>query len=176
MLSSQARAVPVRMAQRAAMLPGGAGAWHGARPPRPGAATPLAPSLPLGNSARRLHSSVPTTTLPHPCVCGALHAQDTPNQPHLKLFLPHAARNKIRLFPALLQVGHPSVCPARMRIRHQLLPESCSGHRKSQSLLTPQRVQPCLLGARVIWRLLCNERMMNVSISRTRKAREISGG
>lgn len=40
----------------------------------------------------------------------------------------------------------------------------------------PQRVQPCVLRARIIWRLVCNERMMNVSISRTRKAREISGG
>lgn len=157
------------------MLPRSAGAWHGACPPRPGAGTPLTPSLPLGNFARRLHSSVPTTTLPHPWICRC-SPRPGPTKPAPSQVAPASCTAPSWLFPALLQVGHPSPCLARMRIQRQPLPESCSGHRKYQSLLMPQQVQPCLFRARIIWRLLCNEQMMNVSISRTRKAMVISGG
>lgn len=171
MLSSQAQAVPMRMGPGAAVLPRGAGAWHGASAGSRHPTGSIPSSGELCQAPPFICPCIPPTLWvcrcsPHPGL-----TKPAPSQA-----VPASCTAQIRMFPALLQVGHPSTCLAPMRIRHQLLPESCSGHRKISVPADPQRVQPCVLRARIIWRLLCNERMMNVSISRTREAMEISGG
>lgn len=140
------------------------GAWRGACP---------AGSIP---SSREFCQVPPLTcTRRNPPTSLGVQVLSAPTEAAPARAVPASRATQIRVFPALLQVGHPSACLARMRIQHQLLPEGCSGHRKYQSLLTAQRVQPSLLRAGIIWRLLRNEGMMNVSISRTRKAMGISG-